>query len=391
VTPGSLDVAMINRPFLNFYTSHGISPVRQDISDLTAHFRRRGALYHSLGLPPIAVRGRQVLELGPGTGQNALATLSYDPASLTLVDGNPSSLDACQRNLSPHIDGRTDIRFIQSLIENFENNTTYDIVLCEGVIPFQVDPVTFARSLSRYVAPGGVLVITCIDGVQFMGETTRRLIADSLIPFDTLARQRHDALRAVFAPHLNSLRGMTRSHTDWIYDNLLIPYTGRLFGISDAIAALGDEFDILGASPDFAVDWRWYKTMTDGDPGFNGVFLDQYRRNIMNFLDYRVVLPAQDETVGSRLLTLADSLFDITVDMETRAANDRLPEVLGILDEIVGLIPPDNTVTRTSLRELRTFLTNPSLGAAIGGLNSFSSFFGRGQQYLSFARRTDHP
>jgi SAM-dependent methyltransferase len=239
MTPGSYDVAMTNRPFLNFYTSHRISPVRQDISDLTAHYRRRGALYHSLGLPPIAVRGRRVLELGPGTGQNALATLSYEPAALTLVDGNPSSLDACKRNLAPHLKRGTEITFIQSLIEHYETDETFDIVLCEGVIPFQVDPMTFVRSLSRFVAPGGVLVVTCIDAVQFMGEMTRRLVADSLIPFDTPARKRHDYLLPVFVPHLSSLSGMTRSHTDWIYDNLLIPYTGRLFGIEDAINALG--------------------------------------------------------------------------------------------------------------------------------------------------------
>ncbi|MEQ8815095.1 MAG: class I SAM-dependent methyltransferase [Thalassobaculum sp.] len=391
MTPGSLDGAMINRPFLNFYMSQRISPVRQDISNLTAHYRRRGALYHSLGLPPITLRGRRVLELGPGTGENALATLSYEPAELTLVDGNPSSLGACRRNLSPHLGGGTKIRFIRSLIEDFQIDARYDVVLCEGVIPFQVDPVTFARSLSRYVAPGGVLVVTCIDGVQFIGEVARRLIADSLIPFDTPARRRHDALQPVFAPHLDSLSGMTRSHTDWIYDNLLIPYTGRLFGIQDAIEALGEEFDVFGASPNFGVDWRWYKTLTGEDPGFNSVFLDQYRKNIMNFLDYRVVMPPQDEDVGARVLALADDLFDTTVDMETRGTNDRLPHVLQILDEITRFATEDNAVTRKSLEELSAFLSNPSLSSAIGGLPTFTGFFGRGQQYLSFVRRTEHP
>lgn len=42
---------------LEFYTKFNISPVRQDISDLSRHFQRREALYRQLGILPRAIRG----------------------------------------------------------------------------------------------------------------------------------------------------------------------------------------------------------------------------------------------------------------------------------------------------------------------------------------------
>jgi len=46
---------------LEFYRRHRISPVRQDIRDLGAHFGRRAALYRHLGILPAFFRGRSVV------------------------------------------------------------------------------------------------------------------------------------------------------------------------------------------------------------------------------------------------------------------------------------------------------------------------------------------
>ena len=57
---------------LEYYTRYGINPVRYDLSDLQLHLDRRGSLYRTLGVTPLAVRGARVLEVAPGTGQNSL-------------------------------------------------------------------------------------------------------------------------------------------------------------------------------------------------------------------------------------------------------------------------------------------------------------------------------
>ena len=68
---------------IEFYRRHRISPVRQDMSDFQAHFQRRESLYLHLGLLPAFFRGRTVLEVGPGSGTNA-------PATLPLTNGAPA-------------------------------------------------------------------------------------------------------------------------------------------------------------------------------------------------------------------------------------------------------------------------------------------------------------
>lgn len=54
--------------FLRFYGTHNISPVRQNIDDLEMHYQRREKLYRQCGIPVIAFKDKEVLEIGPGGG-----------------------------------------------------------------------------------------------------------------------------------------------------------------------------------------------------------------------------------------------------------------------------------------------------------------------------------
>ena len=77
---------------LSFYRAHGVSPVRQDISDLRRHFARRESLYLQLGVVPRLVGGRSVVEVGPGGGYNALYTASLAPERFLLIEGNHTGI-----------------------------------------------------------------------------------------------------------------------------------------------------------------------------------------------------------------------------------------------------------------------------------------------------------
>lgn len=52
--------------FLEYYGQHNISPVKQDISNLKVHYERRRKLYRQCGIPVIAFRNAEILEIGPG-------------------------------------------------------------------------------------------------------------------------------------------------------------------------------------------------------------------------------------------------------------------------------------------------------------------------------------
>lgn len=66
---------MADNKFIEYYGNHEISPVKQDLSDLKAHCAKREKLYRQLGIPGIAFEGKKILEVGPGSGYNTLASI----------------------------------------------------------------------------------------------------------------------------------------------------------------------------------------------------------------------------------------------------------------------------------------------------------------------------
>lgn len=60
------------RPFIDFYSSIGLTPTRQDVSDMKKHFQRREALHRQLGIPPRLIKNASLVEFGPGSGHNAI-------------------------------------------------------------------------------------------------------------------------------------------------------------------------------------------------------------------------------------------------------------------------------------------------------------------------------
>ena len=76
----------MDRSFVTFYTENNVSPVKQDISNLESHYNRRSHLLSSLGLTPILLEGKNILEFGPGSGHNSIYLASLKPKSFELVE-----------------------------------------------------------------------------------------------------------------------------------------------------------------------------------------------------------------------------------------------------------------------------------------------------------------
>lgn len=324
---------------LDFYRQHQISPVKQDVSDLPAHFARRAFLYRSLGLPPFAFEDKAVLEVGAGSGENALYTDSLGLQSYTVLEPNQTGFTALRARLPRSVE------VLNIPIEAY-HNTHFDVVICEGLLGLcGGDPVDLLRKLTPKVMVGGVLVITCIDPISDHAEVLRRALAHKYITPSMSLQEKVDALKPVFAPHLATLKGMTRSVEDWILDNLLNPASiGPTFSIPEALSALDGQFELLGCSPRFLMDWRWYK---DAAPGLQWA-IDAYWTQAHNLYDYRTVEPAR-----------------------TREDNELLMLACVAVRKKVALLERGKDVHVETL-----------------GLERDRAWFGRGQQYLSLVRTT---
>ena len=322
---------------LEFYQQHEISPVRQVIPDLNAHYARRAVLYRALGLPPLAIQGKRILEIGPGSGENARYTLSLQPYSYVMVEPNDTARKALEATFAGSV------TIVDQKVETYKAIQPFDVVLCEGLLGLAGrDPRGLLGSVRDTVKVGGVLVITCIDPISNHTEVLRRAMAQPYLKLGMSLAEQVQVLTPVFTPHLATLKGMTRTVEDWIIDNLLSPASiGPTFSIPDAIEALGEDFAVLGCSPRFLLDWRWYKEADSS----NQWAVDSYWRQCHNLLDYRKIelgcAPYQNEELMNRCLDVREQV------------------ALGAL--------------RTVHWETNRVEADPG-------------WFGRGQQYLSFVR-----
>ncbi len=374
--------------FVGFYTKHQVSPVRQDISDMSRHYGRRDHLYRNMGILPFSVAGKTVIEFGPGSGHNALYTTSLDPARYVLVDANPKGLNDSKALLAEYFPDKTCHEFVLSRIQAFESDERFDVVLCEGVIPHQDDPVAFTRHVGKYTKPGGVLVITTADYVGFLAEVLRRLIRDTLIDSDADIKKQLEILCPLFASHCATLPGMSRPVEDWVTDNILHPWVNPLFSIEEAITGLDDQFEVVGTSPRFITDWRWHKDIYGAQALVNQVAIEQYRKSGLSVIDYRFVLPELDAAVGKRIQDLCEKVYWLMVDIETKKT-PRFVEVSALCDELSAILTPIAPETAAGIDEASVYFRNPSAYDPATCFNRFKPFFGRAQQYISFVRKPD--
>jgi len=378
---------------LEFYQRHRISPVRQDIGDLEAHFARRAALYRHLGILPAFVRGRRVLEIGPGSGFNSLYTASLDPSRYVLVEPNPRGVDDILQLFSGYPRFARLIEVVSASADEYECGEPFDFVFCEGMLALAgvPDPRALLRSVARNTAPGGVLVITCIDAVSQLPEVLRRFVAQWLIdPAADLAGNAARLLPA-FSPHLSTLKAMSRRHDDWIVDNLLNPASiGPLLGIPDAIATLDGfltGFDAFGASPQFMTDWRWYKAIGI-DGRFNALAAEAYWAGVHNLLDYRHLSPPRDPAENRRLYDECATIRDLVAEYERTRDRGLLRSVSRGVNGIASTVSAFSRETSEAIAELGAIFSQPPIEASrVGAGTRFGPWFGRGQQYLSFSRR----
>jgi SAM-dependent methyltransferase len=374
------------RPFVDYYGARNISPVAQDISDVGRHFERRASLYRSLGIPPLYVRGRSVIEFGPGSGYNALYTAYLDPSRYLMVDANPRGVNETRALLAARYPGAANHELVHSLIEEFDSGERFDLVLAEGLIPFQMNPAAFAEQIARFAGPRAILVVTCADAPSIIGEIGRRLIAYRVAGRELPEDERLRRLVPLFGPHLKTLTGMSRSVEDWIEDNVLIPFVGKTFGIDEAVAALGDSFDVYGSSPQFTTDLRWYKQLYGEERRFNERTATAYLENMMNFLDCRVTLPPHDAALGVSIRDLCRRIYQAMQTLEAGDGQEPAGDVAPLVRELAGLAERSPRTAR-ALEELADALEIDPVSGVGERLNEFVSFFGRGMQYLSFIRR----
>lgn len=380
---------MTEIPYLDFYREHDVSPVAQDISSLATHFQRRDSLYRFLGIPPAFVANRRVIEFGPGSGHNALFTASLRPERYVLVDGNPRGVIETKQNLARHFGENPRLAVVESMFEDFATDDQFDLVLAEGFLPHVANPPALLRRLARFVTPGGVLVITTVSPASILSENLRRLIRTSIVAPTADPATQIAALLPVLGPHLATLKGMSRSHEDWLIDNIVQPVRhAGLLSIPQAIATLADDFDAYGVSPAFTTDLRWYKDVHGNDRGFNAGISSSYERRVAALIDHRRDPAEHDGPTGRAIEAECMALWACMNAIEAEGRVAAGTQAVPILERLGALLRPLLPETAAALDEAAAYFVG---SIPLSAMRLFPPLWGRGQQYLSLIRRPEWP
>ena len=382
---------MADNSMLSFYRDHSVAPVRQEITDLDAHFARRRVLYQQLGITMGAFTGRRVLEVGPGTGQNALFVAAQMPSQLVLVEPNPTGGKEIDASFEPFPAWREILSIHKLPIKQFQDTQQFDFVLCEGLVGASghPDPLALILAIATHVRPGGLMVITCVDYVAYLSEMLRRLLGHEISGHLKDVTQRTASLLPIFSPHLQSLHGMSRRFEDWIIDNLINPASvGRLVSFDDCLSYLGDRFEVLSTSPRFISDWTWYKKAALDIDFFNRTALECYWRNLQNFMDYRYVYPPRLEAENRTLLARCEDIHHQIGEYERTKDRSVRQQIVVNLHMLQNELSGDMPAVSAALVETHEWLSATSIDVeAIKHSKEFGKWFGRGQTYISLVRR----
>lgn len=379
---------------LDYYKQHNLIPVHYEMANEDWHFQRRASLYRSLGIHPVTIRNARVMETAVGTGQNSLYPASLRPRSYTLVEPNPAAIREIKALYCRPEYTAWRPELFEGTLQDFNPAEPFDVVVCENWLGQTPGERSMIRKLGTLVAPGGLLSITTVSPVGFLPNALRRLLAVRLgcwqHDFDDAAK----LLVGVFAPHLKTMPAMTRSALDWVHDTMLNPhYLHICLSIPMVADDLGATMTFVGSSPDFAVDWRWFKSLCGDARQFNAHFVNEYYANCHNFLDHRCMLPRADaartQAIEQAALQLVGTArqYDAMAQRSPSAGAEIHERILAELDAFLAAIDLCDAESIAALREFADVYAIPKLTPEdVRDMQRFAGLFGRETVYVSLEK-----
>lgn len=375
--------------YLEFYGQKQVSPVKQDISEFDRHTGRRHALYRALGITPMTIKGKKVLEVGPGSGHNSIVTAMCSPAEYHLVEPNKTGYEEMRTIFGRYDFKDTKLLFNNLMLEDFKESD-FDIVLCEGLLPGLDNKTDFLNLLkSKAEKTGSILVITCIDCVSIFFENTRRYLAKVILDKQGITDfdEQVSRLSGIFEGHLKTLKGVSRFTADWVIDAILNPAAANHdFSFADAMEILRDDFYYFGASPDFFTNTMWYKHLPADCQGHNSHYETQFFRIWHNFIHYQLSEHERDEKLNFRLYELCTE-FNLKVNSFISGEKGMEPEIYSLLGRIADNMKNCEAVG-SAIDEFISILDGECFDAEemLKKYPGYCASFGRGQQYFSFVK-----
>lgn len=383
---------MIMNDYLKYYGEHNISPVSQDISDIESHFRKREKLYRQLGIPTMAFKDKEILEVGPGSGYNTLAFFTWGGknATVTLVEANPQGISEMKKLFKEQKIETSRYKIHECVIEEFQTDILYDIVIAEGFLPPLNNNNEIIQKLAGFVRPGGVIVITCSDYMGLFVEHMKRLICQMLVKDIDNYEEKVKRCVELLEPQFRKLQGMSRGAEDWVKDNVFNPVYNSNNGylsLERGVQCFSDDFDFLGSSQRIFTDYSWYKDINFDEK--NNIYR-QFRKKQHNFLivglDETLISDEENAILMKHITLIRDAEKEYEVSFESECLERILLELKN-MEQIMERINKKFFMLNKEMQEIIMTILKNEHNIEFSNFPVFFNAFGRSQQYLSMVRK----
>ncbi len=375
--------------FLDYYNKYQISPVKQDISDLEMHYQRRKKLYKQCGIPTIAFRNAQILEVGAGGGYNTLAFFHWESGHVDLVEANPWGRKDMEKLFEQLQISKDKYDVFPCKIEEYQTKKKYDFIIAEGFVQNLYNQQEVIGKLQELIAKDGVIVITCTDAVCYYVELMKRLVGCVLTADMVEYQQKVEYLAEIFEPQLAQLKGVSRSAKEWVQDQILDTpnVNGMELSLWQAINYFSEDFDVLGCSPRMFTDYSWYKDIWYDD---KKSYKEQFLQKRMSLL----LANMPEVTVSIEESNLLTQHFDYIKKMEVEYEStfnmkcvNKIIEEMDSMRELVEKKLDENFMRIfLEIREVLLCILEKK-SVKMENYPNFFSAFGRTQQYISFVKK----
>lgn len=374
--------------YLEYYGEYHISPVRQDINNIEAHYKRRKKLYRQCGIPEIAFRNAEILEVGPGGGYNTLAFFHWNCKHIDLVEANLKGQEDMRILFSENHISQNQYEIFPCKIEDFHTDKKYDIVIAEGFLPYIFNQNEVIKKLQSLTDKEGIIVITCVDNVGMFIEAIKRLIGQMLTRNITCYDEKLNYLVQFFGKQLEGLGGVSRSAKDWVQDQILNPagINGMELSMAQAISMFENDYEILGSSPQMFTDYSWYK---DVCYDYKESYRQQFEQKRLSLLMTNMPEKIMDKADAEVLVQHFQIIKKLAAEYEKDKKEWQIDEILRHMKEMKALIRDLDQRFFDVFLEIEDALMCAK-GTGIVDMkkyNNFFSAFGRAQQYIAFVKK----
>lgn len=254
---------------IRFYQEHNIAPAINIQTDMNRFLEKRKKLYRQLGIPLLCIDGKDVIEFGASCGENSLTLVTgFGNAErgahhIDIVEPNETGRNAIRELFERNGISSDRYTLYSDTLENFSTKKKYDIIIAEQFLQHCTNWQDCLSVLKNCARQNSIIIITCADSIGLYVELMKRYVGRCMVSdlegFDAKVQK----LVELFAEHLNLLKGMNKTHNDYIADMFFSDFilNGAQMNMIDAIEFFRGQFDVLGASQNIFTDYSWYKDL----------------------------------------------------------------------------------------------------------------------------------